>query len=135
MKPILVTLGADPKSLSAVRLTRLPGCRRGDQLQKLLYLNPAPRPKPICTLDRQRDCIGALAKMVAPWLVGSLADVVENAGATNLDEAIAAAEQHEAAKAGGLPAKYVQALEWLRSAPAAAELLAKVRSVSKEPVP
>lgn len=134
MKPILVTLGADPKSLSAVRLTRLPGCRRGEQLQKLLYLNPDPRPKPICTLERRRDCIGALRKMAAPWLVESLAEVVESAGAKTLDEAIAAADQHEAAKAGGLPAKCLQALEWLRSSPAAAELLAKVRSVSKKAV-
>jgi hypothetical protein len=38
----LVELGADPGSLTAVRLTRLPGCVRGEtgQLQQLLYLNP-----------------------------------------------------------------------------------------------
>lgn len=41
-----VRLGADPLSLSAVRLTRLPGCFRKekDQWQKLLYYNPDARP-------------------------------------------------------------------------------------------
>jgi hypothetical protein len=61
LKPILVTLGADPKSLSAVRLTRLPLCERlgsdgpegyvqysEPQPQKLLYLNPRPTPTPLC---------------------------------------------------------------------------------------
>jgi hypothetical protein len=37
----LVPLGADPAAITAVRLTRLPGCRRGDRLQELLYLDPA----------------------------------------------------------------------------------------------
>jgi hypothetical protein len=43
IKSRLVELGADPGSLTAVRLTRLPGCNRGEtgQEQKLLYLNPA----------------------------------------------------------------------------------------------
>ena len=36
----LVRLGACDGSLSAVRLTRLPGCYRGQNLQELLYLNP-----------------------------------------------------------------------------------------------
>jgi len=40
IKPTLVTLGADPGALSAVRLTRLPQAKRGDRIQKLLYLNP-----------------------------------------------------------------------------------------------
>ena len=45
----LVPLGADPKCLSAVRLTRLPGCYRGEKkkLQKLLYLNTDPISEPI----------------------------------------------------------------------------------------
>jgi hypothetical protein len=45
----LVALGADPGALTAVRLTRLPGCRRGEtgQLQRLLYLNPEPTNTPI----------------------------------------------------------------------------------------
>jgi hypothetical protein len=36
----LVPLGADDGALSAVRLTRLPNCYRGDHLQELLYLAP-----------------------------------------------------------------------------------------------
>jgi hypothetical protein len=40
--PRLMELGADPQSLTGVRLTRLPGCIRGEtgQEQRLLYLNP-----------------------------------------------------------------------------------------------
>jgi hypothetical protein len=30
--------------MKAVQLTRLPGCKRGERLQKLLYLNPQPDP-------------------------------------------------------------------------------------------
>ena len=47
MKPVLVTLGADPGALSAVRLTRLPQAKRGDRVQWLLYLNPTPDGTPI----------------------------------------------------------------------------------------
>jgi hypothetical protein len=43
----LVPLGADDGALSAVRLTRLPNCYRGDHLQELLYLNPAADGTPI----------------------------------------------------------------------------------------
>jgi hypothetical protein len=39
--PRLVPLGADPNAMTAVRLSRLPGCQRGSALQRLLYLNPA----------------------------------------------------------------------------------------------
>ena len=42
IKRVLVTLGADAGSLSAVRLTRLPQAARGHRLQRLLYLNPSP---------------------------------------------------------------------------------------------
>jgi hypothetical protein len=42
IKPVLVTLGADPGALSAVRLTRLPQAMRGERVQRLVYLNPAP---------------------------------------------------------------------------------------------
>lgn len=38
--PPFSRLGADPGALTAVRLTRLPGCRRGNKLQELLYLDP-----------------------------------------------------------------------------------------------
>ena len=40
LKPVLVTLGADPAALTAVRLSRLPQCWRGDKMQELLYLRP-----------------------------------------------------------------------------------------------
>lgn len=44
MKGDLARIGADPKALTAVRLTRLPQQYRGDKgaLQKLLYVNPWP---------------------------------------------------------------------------------------------
>jgi hypothetical protein len=47
IKPIVVTLGADPNALTAVRLTRLPGAYRGEHRQNLLYLNPAADGTPI----------------------------------------------------------------------------------------
>ncbi len=40
LRQIVCPLGADPGALSAVRLSRLPGCRRGKNLQQLLFLNP-----------------------------------------------------------------------------------------------
>jgi len=42
--PLFTKLGADGGAITAVRLTRLPGCLRGNRLQRLLYLNPAPDP-------------------------------------------------------------------------------------------
>lgn len=47
IKPVLVTLGADPGALSAVRLTRLPQAMRGERVQRLLYLNPSAGGQPI----------------------------------------------------------------------------------------
>jgi hypothetical protein len=47
IKPRLINLGADPGALTAVRLTRLPNCYRGERLQQLLYLEPTPRGNPI----------------------------------------------------------------------------------------
>jgi hypothetical protein len=62
LAPLLIRGGADPGSLSAVRLTRLPGCERlgrhdahgvyrpfgdGPHLQRLLYLDPQPPCVPI----------------------------------------------------------------------------------------
>ena len=47
IKPTLVTLGADPGALTAVRLSRLPQAVRGGRLQRLLYLNPKPDGSPI----------------------------------------------------------------------------------------
>jgi hypothetical protein len=50
--PAFVRAGGCRKTLSAVRLSRLPGCRREEKnaLQKLYYLNPHPLPGPICEL-------------------------------------------------------------------------------------
>jgi hypothetical protein len=47
LKPALVTLGADPGALTAVRLSRLPQCWRGDRKQELLFLNPGADGSPI----------------------------------------------------------------------------------------
>jgi hypothetical protein len=49
LAPLLVPLGACSGSLSAVRLTRLPNCIRGQtgRLQQLLYLDPDPDGEPI----------------------------------------------------------------------------------------
>jgi len=40
--PLMCVLGADPAALTAVRLTRLPACQRGDRTQELFYLAPSP---------------------------------------------------------------------------------------------
>jgi hypothetical protein len=45
LRPIVCPLGADPAALSAVRLSRLPGCFRGEREQRLLYLAPNPEPR------------------------------------------------------------------------------------------
>lgn len=47
IKPILVPLGADPATMTAVRLSRLPQTLRGKTSQQLLYLNPQPTEQPI----------------------------------------------------------------------------------------
>jgi hypothetical protein len=47
IKPRLINLGADPGALTAVRLTRLPNCYRGERFQELLYLDPSPDGEPI----------------------------------------------------------------------------------------
>ena len=47
IKPTLITLGADPGALSAIRLTRLPQAMRGQRVQRLLYLNPSASATPI----------------------------------------------------------------------------------------
>lgn len=85
MSPVLSKLGADPAAMSAVRLTRLPGCyRRGKMrvetfrdektgeeekrpvyhrferplLQELLWLNPGAEAVPILTLPQVRSIDG-----------------------------------------------------------------------------
>ncbi len=55
IKPVLVTLGADPGALSAVRLTRLPQAKRGERVQRLLYLNPAPDGAPMIRMRNVRN--------------------------------------------------------------------------------
>lgn len=46
--PLFSLLGADPAAITAVRLTRLPGCFRDGKLQRLLFLHPgAPEDTPI----------------------------------------------------------------------------------------
>lgn len=47
--------GLDPKVLTAVRLSRLPGCWRGDRLQKLLYVQPNAPVQRIHELPAVRD--------------------------------------------------------------------------------
>lgn len=51
--PILSLLGADAAAITAVRLTRLPGCLRGNRLQRLLYLDPNPDPAGVPILWRE----------------------------------------------------------------------------------
>jgi hypothetical protein len=58
---LLGMAGVDPKALTSVRLTRLPGCLRGDRMQKLLYLRPGAEVRPIAELPEVRD-------VTAPWL-------------------------------------------------------------------
>lgn len=41
-KRILPLFGADPGAMTPVRLTRLPGCMRGQRKQELIYLAPRP---------------------------------------------------------------------------------------------
>jgi hypothetical protein len=61
IKPHLITLGADPGALTAVRLSRLPQAERGERLQKLLYLAPNPTGIPIiekpATCNQTPNCI------------------------------------------------------------------------------
>jgi hypothetical protein len=54
--PALVRVGACRGSLTGLRLSRLPGCRREEKRawQELYYLNPNPRPRPICELEALR---------------------------------------------------------------------------------
>jgi hypothetical protein len=57
-KRTLPLLGADPGAMTPVRLTRLPGCTRRGNLQRLIYLNPQATPatpKPIRDLPPLRS--------------------------------------------------------------------------------
>lgn len=55
---LLGMAGVDPKTLTSVRLTRLPGCLRAGKLQKLLFLRPGADVRPIAELPVLRD-VGA----------------------------------------------------------------------------
>lgn len=63
----LVAAGADPGALSAVRLTRLPGCLRGGREQKLLYFAPS---APAMTIEQilcRRDVLAHWREVVVRW--------------------------------------------------------------------
>jgi len=51
---VLCPLGADGGAVSGVRLSRLPGCYRGDRMQELLYLDPDPTWRRIIDLPELR---------------------------------------------------------------------------------
>jgi len=55
-KRTLPLFGADPGAMTPVRLSRLPGCTRGGNEQRLIYLNPKPSPEgvPIRDLPKMR---------------------------------------------------------------------------------
>ena len=57
---MIVPLGADLGAMTAVRLTRLPNCRRGEtgRLQRLLYLNPQADYTPIACLKIRKRSYG-----------------------------------------------------------------------------
>jgi hypothetical protein len=77
MKTALVILGADAGAMTAVRLTRLPGCWRGRALQKLLYLNPEAPMRPIRELAPRRDVL----KRWLEWAAAGISDADETNGA------------------------------------------------------
>lgn len=52
LEQIMIPLGACPSSMSAVRLTRLPGALRGTSQQELLFLNPDPEVVRIADLNK-----------------------------------------------------------------------------------
>lgn len=58
-KKFLPLIGADPGAMTPVRLSRLPGCTRGGNEQRLIYLNPEPwvkggEVKSILTMPKRR---------------------------------------------------------------------------------
>lgn len=148
IKPILVTIGADQQVVSsAVRLSRLPGCLRGDRLQKLLFLNPDPSAKPLCVLPRVRDSLTYWTEAATRYLLRDCADIIErnlekqlaeNLSArfdaaenvyqgANLDECISALES-AAAGYGESITDCIFALEWFSTCPRARMLLQKLRA-------
>ena len=57
LKDTLVTLGADRGALTAVRLTRLPQCWRGDRKQELFFLHPGADGTPIIDLPARNVAV------------------------------------------------------------------------------
>jgi hypothetical protein len=53
-KRTLPRLGADAGALTSMRLTRLPGCKRGMREQRLIFLNPSPDGREILTMPPLR---------------------------------------------------------------------------------
>lgn len=109
VRPELVTLGADSKAMSAVRLTRLPGCMRGSQLQKLLYLNPDPVVERICLLKPVRDSLEEV-RSVLPQVLGVTPEDIRNGPGWEVID------------------QMKERLVWYESAPEAREILAKLRA-------
>lgn len=66
---LLGMAGVDPKTLTSVRLTRLPGCLRAGKLQKLLYLRPGAEVRAIADQPAELD-------VTARWL-GSYPRVID----------------------------------------------------------
>lgn len=65
LKPTLVTLGADPNALTAVRLSRLPQCWRGESLQQLIYVNPFADGTPIINQPTRHFSTGEVLSRLA----------------------------------------------------------------------
>jgi hypothetical protein len=72
LKRPLAVLGADPAALTAVRLTRLPGCWRPEKrgFQKLLFLNPEPPDVPLVDLPvrlTRRESLDRWKQLCPRW--------------------------------------------------------------------
>ena len=73
---LLGMAGVDPKTLTSVRLTRLPGALRAGKLQKLLYVRPGAEVRPICEMPAVRDVVGTWLGLAAL----GVSDADEDAG-------------------------------------------------------
>jgi hypothetical protein len=123
---VLITLGACPGSLSAVRLTRLPNCLRGARLQKLLYLNPDASAKPLCVMPRTRDIVKYWTSEGAKHLDYDCGEIIANFPARDLNDCIEALDRHnnrhETLKS------CLFALDWFSTSPPARMLLERLRT-------
>jgi hypothetical protein len=143
MRPILVTLGADRKTMTAVRLTRLPGSFRegkmkkdGDgnehyhkfsrpHLQKLLYLDPEPDVKAICLLKPRRDVLASLRATAETMLKTPIGEIFEREKCQNFDECISSLDAHEKLRID--PQEAQRQLRWFESSPTAHGFLTRIR--------